>query len=319
MAASATVTQIKFDRGNRWLGIVFLAAYGALYAGMLLAMRRAGNYDVTEPLFVLAVLGIGFSLVAWLMTLRVSPLRYEVVDPPAELKTVVVCLAIVVAFITWGLGWLHRVVPSDPADSVAILAAKLAVFVALPAVLLKVQFGYRWGQLAPVSMPTRHALVMAGMAVLMLVFQSVMGRGLRDLMSAHLPASTLLLGIPLAFVWLAVEAGVVEEFFFRVLLQTRLAAVLRSELAAIVLMSVIFGLAHAPGIYLRTAMTQEAVQHPSVLMAVGYSIVITSVAGFFLGVLWARTRNFALVVVVHAMTDLLPGVMPTLRSFHLLK
>jgi membrane protease YdiL (CAAX protease family) len=249
----------------------------------------------------------------------VSPLRYEVANPLLELGTVAVCLGIVVAFITWGLGWLHRSVPSDPADSAAILAAKLAVFVAFPAVLMKVQFGYRWSQLAPLSLPARHALAMVGMTVLMLAFQSVMGRGLRDLMSAHVPMGTLLIGVPLTLVWLVVEAGVVEEFFFRVLLQTRLAEVLRSELAAIVLMSVIFGLAHAPGIYLRTGLTQESVQHPSVLMAVGYSIVITSVAGFFLGVLWARTRNFVVVVVVHAMTDLLPGILPMLRSFHLLK
>jgi membrane protease YdiL (CAAX protease family) len=53
-------------------------------------------------------------------------------------------------------------------------------------------------------------------------------------------------------------------------------------------------------------------------MAVGYSIVVTSVAGFFLGVLWARTRNFAVVVVVHAAADLLPNVLPTLRSLQLL-
>src|SRR5579862_3265912 len=319
MAAQATITQVKIERGNGVLGPAFLAGYGALYAGMLLAMRKAGDFDVTEPLFVLAILGFGFPLAAWLMTLRVAPLRYEVANPQQELRTVAVCLAVVVAFITWGLGWLHRLVPSDPADSVAILAAKLAVFVALPAFLMKVQFGYRWRQLAPLSLPARHVVAMTGMALLMLAFQSVMGRGLRDLLSAHVPTGALLIGFPLTFVWLAVEAGVVEEFFFRVLLQTRLAAVLRSELAAIVLMSVIFGLAHAPGIYLRTAMTQESVQHPSVLMAVGYSIVITSVAGFFLGVLWARTRNFAVVVVVHAMTDLLPGILPTMRSFHLLQ
>lgn len=319
MATAVTSTHFNLKRGNRALGLAFLVGYGALYACMLLAMSRAANFDPAEPLFVLGILGVGFSLAAWLMTLRVSPLHYEVADPGRELATIAVCLAIVVAFITWGLGWLHRAVPSDPADSLAILAAKLAVFVAIPALRMRVQFGYRWSQLAPLSLPGRHVLAMIGMALLMLAFQSVMGRGLRDIMSAHVPKETLLIGVPLTFVWLAVEAGVVEEFFFRVLLQTRLAAVLRSELAAIVVMSVIFGLAHAPGIYLRTGLTQESVQHPSVLVAVGYSIVITSVAGFFLGVLWARTRNFAVVVVVHAMTDLLPGVLPTLRSLQLLR
>jgi membrane protease YdiL (CAAX protease family) len=152
----------------------------------------------------------------------------------------------------------------------------------------------------------------------MLAFQSVLGRGLQDIRNAHLPGAMLAYGVPLTFVWLALEAGVVEEFFFRVLLQTRLSAVLKSDLGAIVIMSLLFGLAHAPGLYLRASLTQEGLQHPSVLMAVGYSIVITSVAGFFLGLLWARTRNFAVVVVVHAMCDLLPNVLPTLRSLHLL-
>jgi membrane protease YdiL (CAAX protease family) len=143
------------------------------------------------------------------------------------------------------------------------------------------------------------------MSLLLLAFQSLLGRGLRDIASAHLPTSVLWYGLPLTFLWLVLEAGAVEEFFFRVLLQTRLSAVLHSELGAIVLMSVIFGLAHAPGLYLRTGLTQEGLSpHPSLLMAVGYSIVITSVAGFFLGVLWARTRNFAVVVVVHAVGDL---------------
>jgi CAAX protease family protein len=190
--------------------------------------------------------------------------------------------------------------------------------VVVPAAIMRAQFGYGVRQLAPMSMRTRYLVVAAGMSLLLLAFQAFLGRGLRDIVSAHIPPSILLYGVPLTFIWLALEAGIVEEFFFRVLLQTRLAAVLRSELGAIVLMSVIFGLAHAPGLYMRTGLTQEGLPpHPSLLMAVGYSIVITSVAGFFLGVLWARTRNFAVIVVVHAIGDLLPNVVPTLRSLRL--
>jgi len=85
-------------------------------------------------------------------------------------------------------------------------------------------------------------------------------------------------------------------------------------------MSLLFGLAHAPGLYLRTGLTQEGLPaHPPLLMAVGYSIVITSVAGFFLGVRWARTRDFGLIVLVHTMADLLPDLLPTLRSLQLLR
>jgi membrane protease YdiL (CAAX protease family) len=307
------------DRRNRHLGIVVLAGYLLLYTGMLLAMRATGNFDVTEPLLVFAILGVGFSLAAWLLTIGVHPLEYPILNPKGELATVGAFLLPLVLFVTWGLGFLHRYVPSDPGNAFVIFAAKLLVFVIVPAAIVQVQFGYSLRQLAPMSVRPRHLFAMLGMSVLLLAFQAVLGRGLRDVAGAHLPSSTLWYGFPIAFLWLALEVGVVEEFFFRVLLQTRLSSVLKSELGGIVIMSLIFGLAHAPGLYLRTGLTQEGLPpHPSLLMAVGYSIVITSVAGLFLGVLWARTRNFAVVVVVHATGDLLPNLLPTLRSLHLL-
>jgi len=315
---SAQTALRQTSSGNR-TGISLLAGYLALYAAMLLTMRRAGNFDVTEPLLVLAILGFGFSLAAWLLTIRVKPLEYSIKEPKKELAVILAYLVPVMAFITWGLGPLRAYVLTEPAHSIAILVAKLMVAVVIPAVIMQVVFGYSFRGLAPIAAPSRHVVVALGMSVLLLAFQAVLGRGLRDIASAHLPASTLAFGFPLVLAWLALEAGVVEEFFFRVLLQSRLSAVFKSELGGIVLMSLIFGLAHAPGLYLRTGLTQEGLPpHPSLLLAVGYSIVIISVAGFFVGVLWARTRNFALVVVVHAMGDLLPNLLPTLRSLRLL-
>ncbi|MFZ0708112.1 MAG: CPBP family intramembrane glutamic endopeptidase [Candidatus Korobacteraceae bacterium] len=111
-----------------------------------------------------------------------------------------------------------------------------------------------------------------------------------------------------------------EEFFFRVLLQSRLASLLKSELGGIVIASLVFGLMHAPGLYLRTGITQEGLPpHPPLRMAVGYSIVITSTAGFVFGVLWSRTRNFALIAIVHGAGDLLPDFLTTMRALHLLR
>ncbi|HET7209480.1 MAG TPA: CPBP family intramembrane glutamic endopeptidase [Terriglobales bacterium] len=315
----STAQTPKVSVSNQQIGLALLVAYLMVYSVMLLAMRRTAAFDVTEPLMVLAILGVGFTLAAWLLTIGIHPLDYPIRKPKSELAAVAIYLLPVVAFVTWGLDLLHRYVPTDPGNAFVILVAKILVFIVVPAAIMRAQFGYGLCQLAPVSQRTRHIVVTVGMSVLLLAFQALLGHGLRDIASAHLPASVLWYGVPLTFVWLAVEAGVVEEFFFRVLLQTRLSAVLQSELGAIVLMSAVFGLAHAPGLYLRTGLTQEGLSpHPSLLMAVGYSIVITSVAGFFLGVLWARTRNFAVVVVVHAVGDLLPNVIPTLRSLRLL-
>ena len=75
--------------------------------------------------------------------------------------------------------------------------------------------------------------------------------------------------------WLLLEAGLVEEFFFRALVQSQLAAAFKSEVSGIVLMSLIFGLAHAPGFIFRHAGELEGLgPNPSALDAVAYSIVV---------------------------------------------
>jgi membrane protease YdiL (CAAX protease family) len=315
----ATTQMVQANTRNRQLGISLLVSYLLVYAGTLFAMHQLDSFDVSEPLFVLAILGAGFSLAAWLLTIGADPLDYPVSNPRQELAAIVVYLIPLVLFVTWGLELLHHYVPAHPQDAIAVLGAKMLVFVVLPVAIMRKYFGYSLRRLMPVSARGRHLVALLGMSVLLLAFQAVLGNGLRKIMSAQLPAATLWYGLPLSFLWLALEVGVVEEFFFRVLLQTRLAAVLKSELAGIVVMSLIFGLVHAPGLYLRTGLTHEGLPpHPSLLMAVGYSIVVTSVAGFFLGVLWARTRNFAVVVLAHAMTDLLPDTLSVLLSLRLL-
>jgi CAAX protease family protein len=318
--ATVAIENRVAKHGSRRVGLFLLASYLVLYAATLYAMMRFGAFDAGDSLGVFAVLGVGFSLLAWLLTLGVAPLAYRVREPARELQLLLLYMFPLAVFIAYGFSTIHRWVPGEPADSLVILVAKLSVFVAIPAWLMFSRFGYSMRDLVPVSLPTSHLLAFVGIGGLLLVFQSVAGRGLRDINAASVPGDTLLFGLPLVFVWLALEVGVVEEFFFRVLLQSRLSAALRSELGGIVVMALLFGLVHAPGLYLRTSVTQEGLSgHPSVWMAVGYSIVITSVAGFFLGVLWARTRNFLVLVLVHAAADLLPNTLPTLRAFHLLK
>jgi membrane protease YdiL (CAAX protease family) len=170
----------------------------------------------------------------------------------------------------------------------------------------------------PISLRWRELRPALWMSLAALLMQSFLGRGLHDIREAHLPLWVLAVATPLSFIWLMIEVGVVEEFFFRVLLQERLAAVLRSPWGGLVVAAVLFGLVHAPGLYLRPAATQEALgSHPSLFMAVGYSIVLPSLAGLFLGVLWMRTKNFAVLVIVHAAGDLLPNLVPWVKAFHL--
>ena len=118
----------------------------------------------------------------------------------------------------------------------------------------------------------------------------------------------LALGLPLCFLWLFIEAGLVEEFFYRVILQSRMTILLKSSAGGIVITALIFGLSHAPGLYLRGAESEGVDERLPFLFWSAYTIAYMSVAGIFLGIIWQRTRNLWLVMAIHAMLDLLPNV-----------
>jgi len=183
MTTSAHTTPMPLTRTT--LGAAILAGYLLLYGGALFAMHTASGFDITEPLFALLILAGGFSGFAWLLTIGVNPLSCVVSNAKDELATITFYGLFVVVFVTWGFGLLHRIAPPGPLDAIATLAAKLTVFVAIPAALMKVRFGYSFRGLAPASCSARHILAAAGMSVLLLIFQGVFGRGLRDLEGAH--------------------------------------------------------------------------------------------------------------------------------------
>jgi membrane protease YdiL (CAAX protease family) len=244
--------------------------------------------------------------------------RHPAPCAPAELAFLGACLILVVGFLTWGLEAIHQAFPTEPAKTVAVTAAKLLVFVALPVLGLRAAFGYRWVALAPVGggrPAVRAALVMSGA---MLLVQALVGRGLTDVHRSDLRGIPLAVAAVGALAWACLEAGLVEELFFRTLLQSRLAAWLRSQTGAVVVMCLLFGLAHAPGFYLRTGRTLEGLgSNPSLLLAAGYAVVVTSTVGFAFGVLWARTRNLWLLVLVHGVADWLQGIVPFADAWRL--
>ncbi|HYA22856.1 MAG TPA: CPBP family intramembrane glutamic endopeptidase [Terriglobales bacterium] len=295
----------------------YLLAYTGIYAITLWRLHRVEHFDVSEPLLVLAIVGIGFSGLAWWFTRRVDPLPLTIQGPRRETALLACYLIGIAAFIAWGFNAIELGVASERLRSLVLLASKLVVFVFLPLVLLHQFWGYSFRDFLVISPELRqHWKPALWMSLVMVIFQLVFGRGLSEIRHAGPPAWALIIGIPVCFIWLLIEVGLVEEFFFRALLQSRLSAWLHSEAGGIVLASLLFGLAHAPGLYYRTARTLEAVgPHPSWLMAVGYSIVVISVPGLFMGVLWSRTRNLLLLMTVHAAGDLVPQLAPMIRTW----
>lgn len=299
-----------------WQTYTSIAAYLLLWVGSVAAIHAKAGLDLAEPLLIFAVVGVGFSALAWFLTRHTEPLPFEVRNPGTDCSLLAVCLAVVVLFLTWGIDALKIGVPREPWQMVTMLGTKLALFVLLPSVLFCAFGKYKIRELMPATSSPKHLLVALWMSLVLILFQTVFGRGVSEIRHSRLPLWTLAVGLPFAYVSLFVEVGLVEEFFFRALLQSRISALLKSEVTGIVLMALLFGLAHAPGLHFRSAATLEGLGlHPSWLVAIGYSIAVTSVAGIFLGILWMRTRNLLVVMFVHAAGDLLPNLVQFVRAW----
>lgn len=294
-----------------------VAGYAALYALMLGLLARYQHYDPADAVFVLAALGVVLPLLAWLFTLKTRPTTAAVKRPGQETAALGVYLVLfAVLVLGYGFTWLRDGLHDPRAHTLAIFALKLLTMVMLPVLLLR-GFGYPLKATLCWDLEwRRHGFTLVAMALVLLCFQAGFSQSLKHIADLHAATGTLVLGIPLCFLWLAVDTGLTEEYLFRVVLQTRLAAWLKSETAGVVVGAVLFGLAHAPGYYLRNAFAAEGiVTEPSVLMSAGYSVVITSAAGLLFGVLWARTRSLVLVTALHALMDLLPNLPDFIRNW----
>jgi membrane protease YdiL (CAAX protease family) len=298
---------------NVWV-LLGLAVFGASLA----LLWRNPAFGREDALSGMVIFGIGFPLIAWATTLRARPLAVPDRRGGGEIALLFACLVFVTLYLIWGATISDSLVPADwlaapRGKFFIVLARKFIVFVALPFLLFRTFFGYRWRdfglQFAGLRALTgNHLLVVFVLSVLILLFQYFAGTAAKPIRDGEFHASQLAIGLPLCFAWLFVEVGLVEEFFFRAVVQARLAAWFKSEISGVALMALLFGLAHAPGFILRRAGFAEAIGgNPSAADAMAYAIVVLSVSGIFFGIVWARTRNLFAVMFIHAATDLLPN------------
>jgi membrane protease YdiL (CAAX protease family) len=303
------------------LSLLACIAYALLCGMGLIVLARDPAFGMGEALAVLLILGLGLSVAAWLATLGATPRPQPVREPGREfLWVTVILVAIGIGFLGYGLSALHAAVSHDPAQSIAVIVAKILATVLVPALAFR-WLGYTWRELLAFTRLNRVELrALLIMMTVLALLQFTMGRGpeeVRALMSERGFAmwQVLLLAVP-AWLWLCVEAGIVEEFLFRVLLQSRLAAWSRSSVVGVVGMAVLFGLAHAPGYVLRGAYAKEGMAHaPDALSAAAYALVVVSPVGLVFGLIWARTRSLTLVVLLHGWADLIPNLASLVRAF----
>jgi membrane protease YdiL (CAAX protease family) len=300
--------------GNAWV-LVGLAAF----AVSLAILWRNPAFGREDAIGGIIVFGIAFPLLAWVTTLRARPLSVTAQRSSAEMWVLFACLAGVVVYLIWGAVLSEGLVPASWLASprgkfLVVLGRKLLVFVVIPFALFRILFGYRWRdfgvQFAGLrALAGNHLLVVLVLSTLILLFQYFEGTAAAPIRRGEFTVSQLAFGLPLCFGWLFLEVGLVEEFFFRGLLQTRLAVWFKSDISGVALMALLFGLAHAPGFILRRAGLSEAIgENPSAIDAVAYAIVVLSISGIFFGIVWARTGNLIALMFIHAATDLLPNL-----------
>jgi membrane protease YdiL (CAAX protease family) len=289
-----------------------------LYACAFAVLLRNKSFDATGAVVVFIVFGIVFPLIAWIATRRAVPLLISVTPSKSQLIVLIGYIILLSAYLIGGPQWIDQHLPASWTEFARIktfitLAKKLIVFVAIPFAIFRFGFGYRlrdFGIQGEGLRALRHShlpvVVVVGGAFL--AFQYFLSGGGAAFRHGQFTVNQLLLGLPLCFIWLFVEAGLVEEFFFRALVQSHLSAAFKSEVSGTVLMSLIFGLAHAPGFIFRHAGEVEGLgSNPSALDAVAYSIVVLAISGVTFGVIWARTKNLFAVMLIHAAGDLLPN------------
>lgn len=295
------------DEGVFWKRPAPVAAllYCALWSFSTLYLYLAGA-DWSFPIISLGIFGIALSGLAWWLTRKAKAPSVPVARPAVELSALLVYLAIY-AFVVlgWAMGAVKAAVPAGPAQEVAVLALKLVVHVGAPLVLLlllraPIRAMFDSGLSRPGFWPT--LIVIGGILIALL---SVVSPSLGHIAALKLGVPALALGVTGAFVWIAIEAGLCEEFLFRAALQSRFAAVLKSQIAAIAATSILFALAHVPGLYLRGTPDTDGWSTDPVQVA-AFAIATLSPLSILFGVLWARTRSLLLIVLLHACIDILP-------------
>jgi membrane protease YdiL (CAAX protease family) len=299
--------------GNRY---VILGAL--LYLSSIALLWRNKNFERAEALTEFFLFGLAFPLLAWFATRRARPLAINVHPDGPEMLVLTVYFLAVSLYLVFGSQLIDPLLPPSWFDQARIkffivLIKKLFVFVLIPLALWTSFFRYKIGdfgfQRAGLrALVTNHLPIVLLVGPAILLFQFFLGGGAAPIRRGEFAARQLIIGLPLCFFWLAIEVGLVEEFCFRALLQSRLAAWFESEISGVALMALVFGLAHAPGFIFRHAGLAEAIgPNPSPADSIAYTIAVLSVGGIFFGIIWAQTKNLFALIVIHAATDLLPN------------
>jgi len=277
--------------------VIYLLAFG-------LAFWNRRTFPFSESLLVILIVGIGFTGLTYLATLpiKTQPIAAPVSGPELAFTLgYLVLVAVLLVFRATPPGWKGNFLK----EKLAALLFKLPIFVIAPILALRLLWDADWANLGFSGGDLPGQLLAALILALCFGgFNLLAGSGAAPLRARKFSGRQVALGLLITFSWNIVEVGLVEEFFFRAFLQTRLINFLGAPLAGICLTALLFGLAHAPGLYLRAGDRVGPLgAKPSLLNAILYAIVVLSPTGFFTGLLFLRTQSLLAPILVHAALD----------------
>jgi len=283
--------------------IIYLGIYVlALTAGII----RRNTFPLVDSLGVMVIVGLFYTAVVYLIV----PASPVVPAPPAGPGQVLFLLAylafLAVILILDVPPWLPKYWRQDfIRNQIGTLIYKLLVFVFLPLGFLQLiwdiplpDFGFRSGTFL---LQIRYGVVLA---VLLGGISLLINSDARLIRKGKYPVKTLALGMGVTFLWNLLLTGVVEEMFFRGILQARFSSLFQSPAAGIASASLLFGLAHAPGMFLRSHKREGPLgEDPHLIDSIMYAVIALSATGWFMGLLYWRTQSLLVPIIVHAGID----------------
>lgn len=289
-------------------------------------MSQIEKFPIEETISIFIVLGCIFSPIAFFISKNAQPIIEKTPLQKQELWILFSLFVFVSVSLIFGYKSLLFFLPTALQESLTIkeiasIIFKVLVFVIIPFFVYKLLYQFNWQQFGLSSNLTsvfqkKTLVIFIIMASMFLCLQWFAGKAAAPLREGEFSEIQLFIGLPLAFIWLFIEVGLVEEFFFRALLQERLSIILKSNWWGLVIASVLFGIAHAPGMYFRGAGTVEGLgENPSFLICIGYCIAVQSIASLPFAIIWIKTRNLWLLMAIHASVDLFSNYPSLMKAF----
>jgi membrane protease YdiL (CAAX protease family) len=305
---------------------IYVLSYLLLFITAVVILNMVFQQKPGDILIPVSLFGILLPIASWLLFRKNIPAFSDRPAVKNETITIVVLILWITWYITYGTTFINQLVPVKILQipwqrDLFILLKKLMVFFILPFLLYRM-FGFSLKDFGFIT--TRRSLFnkltaisFLVLAALIIVSQLLAGRGADLITKGGISIVQLITGLILCFAWNFLEAGLVEEFFFRALLQSRISVLTKSAKSGIILSGIIFGLSHAPGLYLRGAESEGIQEQLPFIFWAAYTITFMSVAGIFLGIIWDKTKNIWIIMAFHSLIDTIPNLKEFMQTWHI--